>query len=79
MNLDRSAYLREVLKKGFLLDKQERVLKDYAGGKLTLIEACHRLKCDRWEILSLLETKSAYLSVRLEDWLESAELESSAS
>jgi metal-responsive CopG/Arc/MetJ family transcriptional regulator len=78
-DLDRSAYLREVLKKGFLLDKQERVLKDYAGGKLTLIEACHKLNCDPWEILSLLESRGAYLSVRLEDWLESAELEPAAS
>ena len=79
MNLDRSAYLREVLKKGFFLDKQERVLKDYTRGKLTLIEACRKLNYDPWEILSLLETKSAYLSVRLEDWLESADLESTAS
>lgn len=75
-DLDRSAYLREVLKKGFLLDKQERVLKEYAGGKLTLIEASNKLECDPWEILSLLETKSAYLNVRLEDWLESTDLES---
>ena len=78
-DLDRSTCLREVLKKGFLLDKQERVLKDYAGGKLTLIEACHKLNCDPWEILSLLESRGAYLSVRLEDWLESAELEPTAS
>lgn len=79
MNLDRSAYLRQVLKKGFLLDKQERVLKDYARGKLTLIEACRKLKYDPWELVSLLQTKGAYLSVRLEDWLESVDLESTAS
>jgi len=78
-DLDRSAYLREVLKKGFLLDKQERVLKGYAGGKLTLMETCHKLNCDPWEILSLFQSKNEYLNVRLEDWLESAALESTAS
>ena len=78
-NLDRSAYLREVLKKGFLLDRQERVLNDYAGGKLSLMEACGKLKFDPWEILSLLRDKNVHLNVQLEDWLDSEDLQTSAS
>ena len=74
--LDRSTYLREVLQKGFLLDKQERALKGYAAGKLTLMELSRNLNCDPWEILSLLQSKNAHLNVLLEDWLDSADLES---
>ena len=44
LNLDRSAYLREVLRKGFSLDRQERLLKDYERGELSLMEVCQELK-----------------------------------
>ena len=36
--LDRSAYLREILQKGFSLDKQERLLQKYANGELSQME-----------------------------------------
>ena len=32
-HLDRSAYLREILQKGFSLDKQQRILQKYASGE----------------------------------------------
>ncbi|MBN2032655.1 MAG: ribbon-helix-helix protein, CopG family [Deltaproteobacteria bacterium] len=73
-DLDRSTYLREVLQKGFLLDKQERALKGYTTGKLTLMELSRNLNCDPWEILSLLQYKNEHLNVLLEDWLDSADL-----
>lgn len=74
LNLDRSAYLREVLRKGFSLDRQERLLRDYERGELSLMEACQGLKCNPWEFLSMLEAKNLHLNVTLEDWLDSADL-----
>ena len=43
--LDRSAYLREVLRKGFSLDKQERLLLKYVRKELSQAEVCKELKC----------------------------------
>ena len=74
LNLDRSAYLREVLRKGFSLDRQERLLKDYERGELSLMEVCQELKWNPWEFLAMLETKKLHLNVTLEDWLDSADL-----
>lgn len=74
MQLDRSAYLREVLRKGFSLDKQERLLRDYTRGELSLMEVCQKLKCNPWELLSMLEAKNLHLNVRLEDWLDTVDL-----
>ena len=74
LNLDRSAYLREVLRKGFSLDRQERLLRDYERGELSLMEVCQELKCNPWEFLAMLETKNLHLNVTLEDWLDSADL-----
>ena len=74
LKLDRSAYLREVLKKGFYLDKQDRLLLKYAHGKLSQMEVCHELKCNPWEFLTLLKSSNLYLNVILEDWIDSKEL-----
>jgi len=74
LNLDRSAYLREVLRKGFSLDRQERLLRDYERGELSLMEVCQGLKCNPWEFLTMLEAKNLHLNVTLEDWLDSADL-----
>jgi len=74
LNLDRSAYLREVLRKGFSLDRQERLLRDYERGELSLMEVCQELKWNPWEFLTMLETKKLHLNVTLEDWLDSAGL-----
>jgi len=74
LKLDRSAYLREVLRKGFALDKQERVLERYARGELSQMEVCEELKWDPWEFLSQLRSRNLHLNVGLEDWLDSAEI-----
>jgi hypothetical protein len=74
-HLDRSAYLREVLRKGFLLDKQQRLLGDYSSGKLGLMEVCHKLDVNPWEILPILKATNTSLNVKLEDWLDSADLD----
>ena len=37
MKLDKSAYLREILKKGFEEDKRERLLSKYQAGELSAI------------------------------------------
>ena len=72
--LDRSAYLREVLRKGFEMDKQERFLLKYARGELTLMEVCRALKLDPWEFMTHLKARNMHLNVALEDWLEAADL-----
>jgi len=74
LKLDRSAYLRDVLRKGFDLDRQERYLRGYERGELSFLEACQQLKCNPWDFLSLLQARNLHLNVRLEDWLDSENL-----
>ena len=73
-NLDRSAYLREILKKGFSLDKMERTFDKYANGELSQMEVCQALKMSPWQFLDELKARNLYLNVGLEDFLDSAEL-----
>ena len=74
--LDRSAYLREVLRKGFSLDKQDRLMLRYARRELSQTEVCKELKWDLWKFLSQLKARNMYLNVELEDWLDSSQLPS---
>ena len=71
LNLDRSAFLRDVLRKGFSLDRQERLLRLYQRGELSLQETCQKLKINPWEFLSILQSCNLHLNVGLEDWLDS--------
>jgi predicted DNA-binding protein len=73
--LDRSAYLREVLEKGFAADKQDRLLAKYVRGELSQLEVCRELRWNPWEFLSKLKGKNLYLSVALEDWLDAVQLD----
>ncbi len=75
-NLDRSAYLREVLRKGFSLDKEDRLLLKYVRKELGQMEVCQELKWDPWQFLAHLKARNLYLNVELEDWLDAAELPS---
>jgi predicted transcriptional regulator len=72
--LDRSAYLREVLRKGFSIDKQERLMRKYARRELSQMEVCKELDWDPWEFLSQLKSRNMHLNVDLEDWLDSSDL-----
>ena len=74
--LDRSTYLREVLRKGFSLDKQDRLLLKYVRKELSQMEVCKELKWNPWEFLSQLKTRNLLLNVELEDWLDASELPS---
>ena len=74
LKLDRSAYLREVLRKGFSLDKQERLLLKYVRKELSQMEVCKKLNWAPWEFLTQLKARNLYLNVELEDWLDAAEL-----
>jgi len=74
LKLDRSAYLREVIKKGFSADKQDRILQKYARGELSHLEVCQTLGWNPWEFLSQLKARNLRLNVELEDWLDSAKL-----
>ena len=74
LKLDRSAYLREVLWKGFSADKQDRLLLKYVRGELSQMEVCRELKWSPWEFLNQLKARNLYLNVVLEDWIDAAEL-----
>ena len=74
MDLDKSAYLREIIKKGFTEDRQERFLQMYQAGKLSLPEVCKKLNITTWDFFDLLKKRGMNLNVSLEDWLDSAEL-----
>lgn len=76
LNLDRSAYLREVLRKGFAMDKEDRALQKYIQGELSLMELCQQLKWNPWEFLHQLRARNLHLNVELEDWLGSSGLTS---
>jgi len=75
-NLDRSTYLREVLRKGFSLDKQERLFSKYLRKELSQMEVCQELKWDPWEFLAQLKSRNLQLNVELEDWLDATGLSS---
>ena len=72
--LNRSTYLREILKKGFSLDKQERLLLKYTDGELSQMEVCQALKWDPWQFLAQLKAKNLHLNVGLEEFLDSSKL-----
>ena len=72
MRLDKSAYLREILQKGFEEDQQERLLAKYRTGDLSVEETCRLLDLNMWDFLLLLKKRNMALNVNLEDWLNSA-------
>ena len=76
LKLDRSAYLRELLRKGFSTDKQDRLLLKYARKELSQMEVCKELNWAPWEFLDQLKSRNLHLNVELEDWLNASGLPS---
>jgi len=74
LKLDRSTYLREVLRKGFSIDKQDRLLLKYTSGELSQLEVCEELGWNPWEFLAQLKARNLHLNVTLEDWIDAGEL-----
>ena len=74
MKLDKSSYLRDILKKGFDEDRQERLLLRYLNGELSVGEVCNMLNKSPWDFFDLLKKKNINLNVELEDWLDSASI-----
>lgn len=74
LSLDRSAYLREVLRKGFEIDKQDRLLEKYVRGELSQMEVCTQMNWDLWEFSDQLKARNMHLNVDLEDWLDASEI-----
>ena len=72
--LDRSAYLREILQKGFSLDKQNRILQKYASGELSILEVCRTLGWNSWEFSDKLKANNFHINVEIEDFLNSIDL-----
>ena len=75
LNLDRSAYLREVLRKGFSMDKQDRLLLKCVRKELSQMEVCKELNWTPWEFLDHLKSRNLHLNVELEDWMDATELQ----
>jgi len=63
LKLDRSTYLREVLRRGFSIDKQDRLLVKYTHGELSWKEVCEELRWSPWEFLSQLKARNLHLNV----------------
>ena len=74
LKLDRSTYLREVLRKGFSIDKQDRLLLKYTSGELSQLEVCEELGWNPWEFLAQLKARNLHLNVTLEDWIDAEQL-----
>jgi hypothetical protein len=72
--LDRSAYLREIVSKGFSIDREHRLLQKYVKGELNYMEVCQQLGWNPWELLDHLKARNLHLNVDLEDWLDSAQM-----
>lgn len=72
--IERSAYLREIIRKGFELDKRERILDRYERRELSLGEACQKLDIDAWSFLQMLKDSNRNVSVTLEDMLDATPL-----
>lgn len=72
--LDRSAYLREILEKGFKEDREERLLARYRRVELSAGELCSLLGITLWDLLELLKKRDLSLNVSLEDWIDAKEL-----
>lgn len=75
MRLEKSSYMREILKKGFEEDRQERLLLGYQSGELSIGEICKMLNKSPWEFFEILKKKNINLNVNMEDWLDSSGLE----
>jgi predicted DNA-binding protein len=73
--LDRAAYLREVIQKGFAADKQDRLLAKYSRGELSHLEVCRELRWNPWELFAKLKERGLHLSVSLEDWMDASQLD----
>jgi hypothetical protein len=74
MKLDKSSYLRAILKKGFEDDKKERLLSDYRDGARSAEEVCKQLDITAWDFFDLLRRNNMAMNVTLEDWLDSGRL-----
>ncbi|MEI6314849.1 MAG: UPF0175 family protein [Syntrophus sp. (in: bacteria)] len=74
MRLEKSVYMREILRKGFEEDRQERVLAKYQAGDFSAEEVCRLLDLNMWDFLFLLKKRNISLNVHIEDWLDSAPL-----
>lgn len=73
-HLDKAAFLREVIRKGFREAQQETILKQYAKKALSTGKTCELLKINRWEFFDLLKAHNAYLNLDLEDLLNASGL-----
>jgi predicted transcriptional regulator len=73
--VERSVYLREALRKGVLVDRQERWLNKYSLGEATMMEVCQEMNWAPWDFLTHMKGRGLYLNVSLEDWLDAGTLD----
>lgn len=75
-HMDRAAFLREILQKGFSEKVKEDILKKYAEGKISIGNLSHRLKISIWDSFELLKQENKNLNVSLEDYLKAGDIDS---
>ena len=62
------------VRKGFEIDKQDRLLEKYVRGELSQLEVCSQMNWDPWEFSDQLKARNMHLNVDLGDWLDASEL-----
>ena len=75
-HMDRAAFLREILQKGFSAKVKEDVLKKYAEGKISMGKLSQQLKISIWDSFELLKQENKNLNVSLEDYLKAGDIDS---
>ena len=75
-HMDRAAFLREILQKGFSAKVKEDVLKKYAEGKISMGKMSQQLKISIWDSFELLKQENKNLNVSLENYLKAGDIDS---
>ena len=73
-HMDRAAFLREILQRGFRAKVEENALKQYAAGKISIGKLSERLKISVWDSVELLKQQNKDINVSLEDYLRASDL-----
>jgi hypothetical protein len=74
-HMDRAAFLREILQKGFRAKVEEDILKQYTAGKISIGNFSERLKISVWDSFELLKQQNKNINVSLEDYIRASDLD----
>ena len=74
-HMDRAAFLREILQRGFRAKVEEDILKQYTAGKISIGKLSEKLKISVWDSFELLKQQNKDISVSLEDYIRASDLD----